>query len=83
MEFNEIWGISLERIQEFFTLQADVEKTGDGFCYAQARITLTPLPSSTATGLPMPRTRVEISGSDTDAEKIHHRFFMRFLSAGG
>ncbi len=84
MEYDEIWGISLERIHEFFSAQADAVGEGDtGFRIGDVRVGLTRLPDRVIPGAAMPRTRVEITGPGEGAEAVHRRFFLRFLSAGG
>ena len=52
------------------------------YSYLGASISLQPLPPRQMGSVHIARTRVVISG-ESDADDIHRRFFMRFLSAGG
>lgn len=82
MEYDEVWGIAADRIRDFFLSQSDVIHDGENFVCGNARITVEPLPDNTMLPWRLPRSRVCICGG-SDAEPIHKRFFMRFLSAGG
>lgn len=83
MNYDENWGIALARIDDFFSSQSGVERTGvRSFLFGEAKIELEELPEKRMGSLRMARTRVKISGG-SDADEIYHRFFIRFLSAGG
>ena len=82
MEYDEVWGIAAARIVEFFSSQSDVARDGNDFVLGNARATVEPLPDSTVMKWALPRTRVTVRGG-SDAEELHRRFFLRFLSAGG
>ena len=83
MEFNETWGIEYSRAAAFFDQQTDVLREAEGrYRYGDAEITLTRLPDKRMGSLRFARTELSICGG-TDADDIHRRFFMRFLSAGG
>lgn len=83
MNYDENWGIAFTRIDDFFSSQSDVERTGDCvFSYGDATIQLEELSEKRMGSLYFPRTRVRIAG-DVDADEIHRRFYFRFLSAGG
>lgn len=83
MNYDETWGVSFKRISEFFSTQDDVEKMDDrSFRYKDSSIRLEKLPDRINFSMRTLQTQVKITG-DADADDIHHRFFMRFLSAGG
>ena len=82
MQLDENWAIDANRIREFFRYQNDVTEAEGLFFYKNCRITLTPLPPQTGI-FAVPRTEVRITGPEEEVRKIHHRFFLRFLSAGG
>ena len=83
MDYDETWGIAFNRVSEFFSAQGDVEKTDDClFRYKDSRIELEELPDRHNFSMRIAQTRVKITGG-ADADEIHRRFYMRFLSAGG
>lgn len=83
MDYDEIWGIAYSRINDFFSLQSDVSKTDEHlFQYKAATIELEELPDRWNFSMRIAQTRVKITGGP-DADEIHYRFYMRFLSAGG
>ena len=83
MNYDEIWGIAFPRVSEFFSAQSDVEKVNEGaFRYGEAAVMLDALPDKHMGSMIIAQTRVRIDGG-TDADEIHRRFYMRFLSAGG
>ena len=83
MVIDENWGVSIVRIRQFFFQQPDVSEAAGEFRYRSCCITLTELPGHPVGPWSVPRTRVQMSGSEEDVTAIYHRFFMRFLSAGG
>ena len=83
MVIEEDWGISPERIRQFFLDQPDVTQIPTGFQYCACRITLTPNKRHLMNKWPQVRTVVRIEGPDEEAQTIHQRFFLQFLSAGG
>ena len=83
MVIDENWGISIERIRDFFARQPDAVQTAQGFSFPDCSVRLSPLPGKTMGKWDMPRTRVQMEGSETAVREIHRRFFLRFLSAGG
>ena len=83
MRMDENWAITLERISAFFHEQPDVQADGDCFRYRSCMIVLIPLSGQAMGKWAIPRTQVIFEGSDEDVQEIHHRFFLRFLSAGG
>ncbi len=83
VNIEELWGISFDRIREFFLCQKDVIRTGENtFSFQQAVVTVVPLPNKTMGSMTIPQTRVTVAGGE-GAEEIHRRFELRFLSAGG
>ena len=82
MLLNENWAISTKRIREFFRSQRDVIESEGVFFYKSCCITLTPLPPQSGI-FAVSRTEVRMDGPDEEVLKIHQRFFLRFLSAGG
>ena len=80
---DENWGISIERIRYFFSQQPDILQTLDGFLYKDCHIILTEMHGQVMGKWDFTRTRVQMEGNDEDVKVIHHRFYLRFLSAGG
>ena len=81
MNYDEIWGIAFPRVSEFFSGQTKKEDECS-FRYGEALIALEPLPDRHLGSMVIAQTRVRITGG-TDADEIHRRFNMCFLSAGG
>ena len=82
MNYNEIWGIAFSRISKYFSTQEDVESFGPrSFKFKDAVIELEELPDKALGSMRVCQTRVTISGED--AEEIHRRFYLQFLSAVG
>ena len=81
---EELWGIAIERVRDFFRAQPDVaEVSADAYTFRAVRITLEAL-SAAGTGIfSVRRTRLVLEGPEEELQDIHHRFFMQFLSAGG
>ena len=79
-----VWSISLQRAQDFFRAQADVqEESPVVFWLSDCRITLTELPPR-GTGIwSAKQMRLCIEGESAGVEAIYHRFFLQFLSTGG
>ena len=84
MEIREIWAIPRERIERFFQSQNDVRPSGEGgFFFGQCEIRITSMPDREIGRLRFPRTQMEFEGPEADTEKIHRRFVLQFISAGG
>jgi len=83
MRYDENWAIAPERIRAFFLQQPDVYEEGNAFRYRSCLITLESLSGKSMGKWEIKRTRIIIEGNAIDAQAIHHRFFLRFLSAGG
>ena len=84
MEIREIWAIPRERIERFFQSQNDVRPNGDGgFSLGQCEIRITSLPEREIGRLRFPQTQMEFEGPEADTERIHRRFVLQFISAGG
>ena len=83
MKHDELWGIAFARVSEYFSAQDDVETISEcTFRCGDAGIVLEKLPDKRLGSMIIAQTRVKIDGG-ADADDIHHRFTMRFLSAGG
>ena len=81
---DEIWSISIGRIRAFFREQTDVTAESENcFTFGSCRILLTELEPGGVGIWAVSRSRVQMEGEDEDVKKIHRRFFLRFLSAGG
>ena len=84
MRITEIWSIADERIAAFFSGREDVRANGDGsFSYGRCAIRITPLPERAMGSFRFPQTKVEFNGPEAEAEAIHRRFALQFISAGG
>ena len=80
---EENWAIAPERVRAFFAEQPDAETTADGFQINECRVTLTPVSGVLLGKWAMPRTIIRFEGDAGAVEAVYHRFFLRFLSAGG
>ena len=83
VRIDENWAVAPERISAFFLEQEDVRAEGAGFRYRSCMIVLIPLSGQAMGKWEILRTRIKMDGDDADVQEIHHRFFLRFLSAGG
>ncbi len=83
MLLDENWAIKTSRIREFFRCQDDITGSENTFYYKNCRITLLPLPPLQTGIFAVSRTQVRMDGPEEELREIHHRFFLRFLSAGG
>ena len=82
MTIDENWGVSIDRARAFFAQMPDVTPVPDGFECGGCSITLTPQSGQMGT-IPLQRTQLHIDGPEAEVREIYHRFFIRFLSAGG
>ncbi len=81
---REIWAIPRERIERFFQSQNDVRPDGcGGFSFGRCEIRITTMPEREIGRLRFPQTQMEFEGPEADTEKIHRRFVLQFISAGG
>ena len=83
VRIEENWAVASDRISAFFGEQPDVQAEGAGFRCRSCMISLIPLSGQAMGKWEIPRTQVIFEGGDEDVQEIHHRFFLRFLSAGG
>lgn len=80
---SENWAIEIGRLEEFFRSQPDIETTDAGFQYGTCCITLQRLEDRNMGHLHFPQSRITFDGNEEALNQIYHRFFMRFVSAGG
>lgn len=66
--YDEVWAVDADRIRAFFRDHSD-------------EVTVIPLPERMLGSMVMPQTRIIISGDDAD--KLYHRFYLAFVTAGG
>ena len=83
MRKDEIWAVSLDKIEAFFRQQPDVAEENGMFRCHDCRIVLTALPRKGEGVWQTPQTSVTMEGPERDVGAIYHRFFLRFLTAGG
>ena len=84
MKIQETWSIPPERIREFLQSQEGMQQCDlNGFRFGQCEIELTILPEGRMGSIRIPRTQVVFEGEKEETERIHRRFVLRFLSAGG
>ena len=84
MRICEIWGIAPERIREYLLEEEKLYMT-ETDCYSNGSVTisLNILPPRVLGSFAFPQTQLVFEGCDGETEKLHHRFVMRFISAGG
>lgn len=80
---KEIWAVTHERIERFFSEQAGVTASPDGYVSGNCVITAERLEDRLLGSLSFPQTSVTFEGERDDVEKIYERFYMNFMSAGG
>lgn len=80
---SELWAVEYARLESFFRSQSDVHPATEGFRYGSCEIRLEALSNRQMGGLSFPQIRVTFHGEEKDVNSIYHRFFMRFISAGG
>lgn len=80
--YSEIWAVPQDRLADFFAREG-FPLTGEEYRGIQLQIRVIPYDIKVLCGIEMPRCRVEISGEKEAAAKLHRRFELTFLSAGG
>ena len=80
---EENWAADIRRIRAFFREQPDVTEEQDSFRFRDCRISLTEWKTKDERMWATNRTVIRMEGSNENVEMIYHRFFLRFLSAGG
>ncbi len=83
MVVEETWGVPIERAKRFLVSQQDITQQETGYSFRTCHITLTELDFGMMGKIPFPRTLLHIEGPETEANAIHRRFLIQFLSAGG
>ena len=84
MRYEETWAVETARIENYLLKREGAETAGGGIYRCKScMVKLMPLPPRTLGPVEIPRTRVEISGKAEEAEALHRRFFLQFISAGG
>ncbi len=84
MRICEIWGIAPERIREYLLEEEKLYITGsDRYSDGSVTISLTSLPPRILGSFAFPQTRLVFEGGDRETQLFHHRFVLRFISAGG
>ena len=83
MVLQENWAVDPGRIRAFFEEQEDCVPIPGGFQLSGCTVTLTEEESRLFGKWPMRRSILRFEGENEAVEKIYHRFFTTFLSAGG
>ena len=84
MRICEIWGITPERIREYLLEEEKLYMTEPGrYTDGSVMISLNTLPPRVLGAFAFPQTQVMFEGSDKETERLHRRFVLRFISAGG
>ena len=84
MKICEIWGISPERIREYLLEEEKLHVTGpDRYSGGSVTVSLNILPPHVIGSFAFPQTQLVFEGGGKETEKLHHRFVLRFISAGG
>ena len=88
MKFDEIWAYSIDRIYEYF-VACGAERCQEvmGFVLDGVQIRLTSMPDRKVGQLSFPQTRVVMEAEsnmipDENVERVHHAFYLNFLSGG-
>lgn len=81
MEYNEIWAVPIQKIEDFFKQNPAVTYDGSNYSYKNCLITIERLPEKGI--LEIPQTQIIMSGQEHETKEIHDKFFLNFLSAGG
>ena len=84
MRICEIWGITPERIREYLLEEEKLYMTEtDRYSDGSVTISLNTLPPRILGSFAFPQTQVMFEGRDKETERLHRRFVLRFISAGG
>ena len=84
MKKEEVWGIAIPRVRDFFRAQPDVaEANANSYTFQSVHITLEELEPANNGIFSARRTHLVMEGPEEEVKIIHHRFFVQFLSAGG
>lgn len=84
MRICEIWGIAPERIREYLLEEEKLYmKEPDRYSNGAVTISLNNLPPRVLGSFAFPQTQLVFEGGDEETERLHHRFVLRFISAGG
>lgn len=81
-KYDEVWGIRSLRAAEFFAdAGGTAGENGSCFTFENAAVILEPQPDRKLGSLIIPGTRIKITGDGAD--ELYHKFWLKFLSAGG
>ena len=84
MRICEIWGITPERIREYLLEEENLYMTEpDRYTNGSVTVSLNAMPPRVLGSFAFPQTQLVFEGGDKETEKLHHRFVLRFISAGG
>ena len=84
MRICEIWGITPERIREYLLEEEKLYMTEPGrYTNGSVTVSLNAMPPRVLGAFAFPQTQVMFEGGDKEMEALHHRFVLRFISAGG
>ena len=82
-QFYETWAISYGRIADFLCSQGAEHTEPSRFLFDRVEVRVTSLPPRRIGALSFPCTLMEFAGEDCETEKLHRRFVLQFISAGG
>ena len=82
MTVEENWAVAAERVRDYFVQEMNAKLVSDGLLCDGCRISLSPCEGKVGIWK-IPRTQIRIEGPDEDVKALYHRFYIRFISAGG
>ena len=83
MRICEIWGIAPERIRGYLLEEEKLTMTEpDRYSDGSVTISLSTLPPRVLGSFAFPQTQLVFEGGDKETQSFHHRFVLRFISAG-
>ena len=84
MRICEIWGITPDRIRKYLLEEEMLNMTEpDRYSNGSVTVSLNAMPPRVLGAFAFPQTQVMFEGGDKETEVLHHRFVLRFISAGG
>ena len=84
MKTQKTYGLTAQRLGDYFNAESAFSARGGGWAYKDCEITVTPLEPQRLSGVVVvPRTAVSVEGDARQAAEVFDVLFIRFLSVGG
>ena len=83
MIIEENWAVEPHRVRCFFAEQPDADECPGGYLVGGCVVTLAETEGRLLGKWAIRRTKIRFEGDEPAVKEVYHRFFLRFLSAGG